>query len=127
MKGRDFGFLLLGGIVAFILSMGLLAAVRPGRDRVPEVAGQQIPKTVHRIDFSKRYDLVVRGWGSERLVYRNCRIIGVTGNGDSSGGSRSDYGWDKWIVLELEDQRLAYIPPNSIFSIEQAAPARARQ
>ena len=121
MKPRDLGFFVLGGFVAFVLAITLYVSATSRGERPPVVAGQQLPQTIHKIDFSKRYDLVIRGYAGDNLVYRNCRIVGMTGDHQLSSGSDSYQTWDRWIVLELADGRLAYVPPNNVFIIEQAA------
>ena len=121
MKARDLGFFVLGGFVAFVLAVILYVSSTSRGEQPPVIAGQQVPQTIHKIDFSKRYDLIIRGYAGENLVYRNCRIVGLTGDRQLSSGSDSYQGWDRWIVLELADGRLAYIPPSNVFSIEQTA------
>jgi hypothetical protein len=121
VKARGLGFFVLGGFVAFVLAVYLYLSSASRGERQPVVAGQQVPQTVHTIDFAKRYDLVIRGYGGEGFVYRNCRIVGFTGGRQEASGSDSYQGWNRWIVLELADGRLAYIPPSNVFSIEQTA------
>jgi hypothetical protein len=61
-------------------------------------------------------------------VYRNCRILGLTGveDGDSGSFSKSNIGprrewFDDMLVLEMSDGRLAYIPPSSVKYFEGTA------
>ncbi len=70
-------------------------------------------------------------------VYRNCRIVGFTKSREqiakqsargASSISKADFPTDSWflawLILELEDGRLAYIPPQTVKYIEQSEPAK---
>ena len=76
----------------------------------------------------------------ESTIYNYCKIVGFTGGGDDSARSRRLSGsssfsissavssasyyteyFDQWLVLELMDGRLAYIPPGAVKYIEQAS------
>jgi hypothetical protein len=106
----------------------------------PKLGGQPVPAKRYDIQFDQKYDLHCSFYGGDQTTYGNCRILGFVGareesakarqNADSSGlafssfiSSASYYTeyFDRWIVLELTDSRLAYIPPSAIKYIEQSS------
>lgn len=126
--------LFLSGAAAGALLFGN-GSSRRGDDRRPEEAEQPLLDMKLVIDFDKRYDLTCEPLGKEgkepRVIPR-CKIRGFTGTKDRPKGSYS-YGYssgeprglfDGWLVLELEDGRLAYVPPGSVRLIEESAPRR---
>ena len=136
--------ILCGGILA-VLMLSLLfyygvPRTTPAAPRPPELGGQQVPAKVYEIRFDQKYDLFCSFYREEPTIYRNCKILGFTGGGEESArsgrasgsggfafssgsGSASYYReyFDHWLVLELADGRLAYIPPNAVKYIEQAS------
>jgi hypothetical protein len=138
-------FILGGGVLGgLLLSLLFYYAVpsqtAPAGPRPPELGGQQVPAKVYEIRFDQKYDLFCSFYREEPTIYRNCRILGFTGRGEesagsgrssasvgfafsSSSGSASDSRefFDHWLVLELADGRLAYVPPSAVRYIEQAS------
>lgn len=136
-----------GGFLAVLILSLLFYVAVPSRKppvtpRPPELGGQQVPARVYEIRFDQKYDLFCSFYQEEPTIYRNCKILGFTGRGDGSAGSGRDAGvggfvlssgsgsgsssydrefFDHWLVLELPDGRMAYIPPNAVRYIEQAA------
>jgi hypothetical protein len=142
---RRGGLFLCGGILAGFLFIVLCyyvivsqpASVEP---RPPELGGQQVPAKVYEFHFDQKYDVYCSFFREEPTVYRGCKILGFTGRGEESarsgrgsgsGGFASSSGlgsysaqyFEHWLVLELADGRLAYIPPNAVKYIEVAPPA----
>jgi hypothetical protein len=141
---RRGGLILSGGILAgllfVILIYGVSSQSAPTTPRPPELGGQQVPDQIHEIRFDRRYDLFCSFYREEPTIYRNCKIIGFTGSGEESIGSGRASGsggfsvlsgsgstsyytkyFDHWLVLELADGRLAYIPSSAVKYIEEAA------
>lgn len=141
------GYFILGGsILAGLLVVALIAfaaasRTAPAAPHPPELGGQRVPARVHEIRFDREYDLYCSFYREEPTIYRGCKILGFTGSGEeesgsgrvsggggfslSSGSGSASYDreyFDHWLVLELADGRLAYIPPNAVKYIEQAAP-----
>jgi hypothetical protein len=139
------GSLILGsGVLGLLLLVvfliyGAASRTAPQAPRPPELGGQQVPAQVYEIRFDRKNDLFCSFYGEEPTTYRNCRILGFTGRGEEtsrtgrasgSGGFSSFSGsvsyateyFDHWLVLRLADGRLAYIPPNAVKYIEEAAP-----
>jgi hypothetical protein len=84
------------------------------------------------VGFSQRYDVYCVLIPDSSTVYRNCQILGTTGHDDlKKSANLSSSAWkgnweaaelfDKMLVLETEDGRLAYIPPGSVRYIEEAS------
>src|SRR5207237_1388773 len=113
-------------ITVLILSCG-----NPQKRNEPvELAGEKAPAKFYEIDFNKRYDLITQGYRGERLTYTNCKILGSTRPAEpkqSSGlSSYSEY-FEKWLVIELPDGRLAYLPADHIDMIEETSVGRNPQ
>jgi hypothetical protein len=134
-------FILVGGVLLTGLFIYAIAS-QPTRGvpRPPELGGQQVPAKAYQIRFDRKYDLFCSFYQEEPTTYRNCKILGFTGRdeeesagtGRASGSSgfvfssaSSQYReyFDHWLVLELADGRLAYIPPSAVKYIEEASPA----
>lgn len=135
---------LCGGILTGLM-LGLLLyyavpQTAPAAPRPPEVGGQQVPTRAYEIQFDQKYDIFCSFYREEPTIYRNCKVLGFIGRGEepagsgrasgsggfvfsSGSGSASSYReyFDHWLVLELSDGRLAYIPPNAVKYIEQAS------
>ncbi|MBN9518621.1 hypothetical protein J0H58_08895 [bacterium] len=120
-----------GGFVAGVVvtSMGLASRPKPAGDEPPSVGGQKAPATVREIDFDKRYDVYCSFFEKEPTVFRGSKVVGFTGpanagqevGGGSGLSSRGYYQhFDRWLVIEQADGRLAYIPPNSLRYLEAA-------
>jgi len=120
--GRTFWIFVAGLAIGFVLAAFLAAFAElfllASREPVPpKVAGQQVPPQKYQIDFSKRYNLKLAShYGS--ATYDNCLVKGFTlAKEDSSRGIGY---FAKWVVVELPDERLVYLPPGSIEVIEEA-------
>jgi hypothetical protein len=123
---------ILSFLVGLVLGAGTLAfgvstlAPRPGPPQAPTVGGQPVPSSAFAIDFTKRYDLHCSGYSSTPTIIRNCKILGFTGPGEQTRPSVSlpfvstagQY-FTAWLVLELEDGRLAYLSPHCIQFVEE--------
>lgn len=120
----------LAGFVAGVTVTILASASKPKPQEVvpPSVGGQKAPSSVREIDFEKRYDLHCVLFEKEKTVFKNCKVVGFTGpaqaghtvdGGGSSLGSRDFYQhFDRWLVVEQGDGRLAFIPPQSLRYLE---------
>lgn len=140
--------LIAGGLLAclFLLTALFFASASrraPATSRPPELAGQQVPARVYEIRFDQKCDLYCAFFRDEPTVYRNCKVLGFTGREEgstraergspSSGFAFSSGSWsgsysgrryfDHWLVVELSDGRLAYVPPTAVRYIEEASPA----
>jgi len=80
------------------------------------------------VGFSQRYDVYCVLIPDSSTVYRNCQILGTTGRDESKSTELHSLAWkghwdvdlfEKMLVLETEDGRLAYIPPGSVRYIEE--------
>lgn len=124
-------------LAATAAAVAVAAAFRPRTPeaRPPEVGGQPAPSAVRVIDFTRRYDAYCEFFRDAPTVFRGCKVVGFTGPdeptaGDRSGGSYllssgsgsgSGYRYfDRWLVLELSDGRLAYVPPSAVKYLEAA-------
>ena len=118
--------LVVGTLIAAVTALARSStALHP-----PTIAGQAAPAQVVAIDFGKRYDLhcalggSALGGGDKLTVYRRCKIIGFTAEGQS--GSAGSYGpssasyFSAWLALELPDGRRAYLPPSSLKDMEES-------
>ena len=135
------GFGILVAMTIFVV-IGQSMRSGPPNPRPPELGGQRVPEVLFDIRFDRDYDLFCSFFSDEPTVYRNCRIQGFTGSEQSSearhpsgfgvigvaSGSASGYSYrnhfDHWLVLRLEDGRLAYVPPGAVKYIEEALPKR---
>ncbi|HYH67575.1 MAG TPA: hypothetical protein VD866_22955 [Urbifossiella sp.] len=133
MNGGKMGIVAgcLGGFIAGVCFTTLGCSSRPKQPEFqpPSVGGQKAPSAVREIDFEKRYDLHCVLFDKELTVFRDCKVVGYTGpakagvvvdGGSSSGFSSRDHFqyFDRWLVIEHSDGRLAYIPPNSLRYLE---------
>ena len=132
--------ILAGGLTAACLAFIVLISrinsrSTPVPPRPPELGGQRVPATIFEIRFDRRYDLHASMDRGEPALFRDCKILGFTGEGEDAGSSRAGSGgfssgsyssreryFEHWLVLELADGRLAYIPPSAVKYIEEAAP-----
>lgn len=123
--------LVAGCFIGFIAgvcltTLGCGSKPKPQEPEPPSVGGQKAPSSVREIDFSKRYDLHCVLFEKEKTVFTNCKVVGFTGPATAgkevsgSGLSSRDYyqHFDRWLVIEQGDGRLAYIPPNSLRYLE---------
>jgi hypothetical protein len=99
-----------------------------------QLAGHSEHAELIEVGFERRYDVycvLIPEQPTESTVYRDCRILGTT---DREGVKSADYGsfsktgrwapshlFGRMLVLETADGRLAYIPPDSVRYIEEAA------
>lgn len=121
MTSRDFGFIVLGAAVGLLGFAFLNTSFYDEPARIPRVGGQEVPQKKFPLDFSRSYHLVTRESGRER-VYQNVKILGYTGSTvkDTAGEPSGGYNYfDRWLAIELPDKRRAYLPANSIASIEE--------
>ena len=118
-----------GALIAGAVAVAAVALPRPqpAKAQPPEIGGQAAPDAVREIDFVKRYDAHCSFFGDEPTVFRGCKVVGFTGRdtpgveGSSYSSSRSSHQFfDRWLVLELSDGRLAYIPPTALKYLESA-------
>ncbi|MCU0702573.1 MAG: hypothetical protein MUF18_01115 [Fimbriiglobus sp.] len=88
----------------------------------PSIAGQQAPSQVRGMDFGLRYDVHCSFGDRESTIFRGCKVVGFTGPDQLPGkfGGSSLVYFDRWLILELNDGRLAYIPPTSLKYLEVA-------
>lgn len=114
------GGVLSGFLIVTLLIIGLVYVNRPLPPQPPELGGQKVPSKIYEISFEKRYDLFCAFFKEEPTTYRNCKILGFTGQEEESAGSKGRY-FSHWLVLELSDGRRAYLAPESIKYIEEAA------
>ena len=129
MKSRDTGFLILGFVVAFLLTLLPKFLFPSEPQRAPALAGQRIPDETFKIDFAKRYnigtnDITLKGVRS----YENVRILGYTGgrdDGESGVASGSKFAhFDQWLVIELIDKRRAYLPLRNVEYLEEVSTSK---
>jgi hypothetical protein len=121
--GKSFWIFVAGGVVgafalAFLISASeIFLMLHPKAPTPPKIAGHKVPSEQYDIDFSKPYDLILDA-DHGRCRYSNCFIKGFTY--EKREGSRGYSYFDTWLVLELPDKRLVYLPPRSVDIIEQA-------
>jgi hypothetical protein len=96
--------------------LGILAGAVVGlfrKRRPPQIIGAELPVIDASIDLGKRYDLVYgagNGAGPERLT--GVRILGyLRSDRDKTTGEYMEGGW---LMVELPDQRRAYLRPRSV-------------
>jgi len=88
----------------------------------PKLAGTVIPEIGQGLDVNKRYDIVYSGGDfgsqiSERI--ENVRIIGYVGRADDESLSKQ-FMRGRWLVVEMTDQRRAYLMPHAIISLVES-------
>ena len=75
------------------------------------------------VGFKQRYDVYCVLIPDSSTVYRNCRILGMTGQDEEGKSASFSSEWkgqwdsnlfDGMLVLETEDGRRAYVPPGSV-------------
>jgi hypothetical protein len=116
---------LAGGAVGVAIGA---RSMRPHPEQVepPEIGGQSAPAVVRQIDFGKRYDVHCSFFKDEPTVFRGCKVVGFTGRDVPGTEERSSFSssssriFDRWLVLELSDGRLAYVPPTALKYLESA-------
>ena len=126
-SGNSFPALLGGATIGFFAGMILVAYLsaraRRARAEGPKLAGSAIPELGQGLDLSKRYDITYSGeWGSnfvERLD--DVRIAGYVGRDNDEMGSKV-YMRGRWLVVEFNDGRRAYLMPSSLVALREAAP-----
>lgn len=96
---------------------------KPDPMRPPKVGGTRAPATIRTIDFTKPHDFHFRiGYDKgEPTIFKRCLLIGfTTPMGDDSGDNRfEEFTHNRWIVLQHEDGRLAYVPRDGLVYIEE--------
>lgn len=125
----SFGFLIMLFIGLLIYELAP-RTIRPS-PKPPELGGQQVPAKRFEIRFDQKYDVFCAFDSNDQMTFRDCKILGFTGGDQDefqgsglSGSKWSSYAprhFDQWLVLELADARLAYIPPNAVRYIEEAS------
>jgi hypothetical protein len=137
------GGILTGLFIGVVFMSAIASQTRQAAPPPPKLGGQQVPAKRYQIQFEQKYDLYCSFYGGDQTTYRNCRILGFIGPVEDSAKARQDAGssglglssvisspsyyteyFDRWLVLELEDGRLAYIPPTAIKYIEQSSSKR---
>jgi hypothetical protein len=125
MKVRKDFWLFIGGIViGIIIGCYFFAFVRfflflaPRKPSPPKIAGVKVPSKTYEIDFSKRYNLTLDSQHGS-VTFTNCLIKGFTQGKQESSPSRYDY-FDTWLVVELSDGRIIYLPPHNVVMIEES-------
>lgn len=119
-------YLILGAVLAVAaIPICFFVLRRPPEVQPPEIGGQQTPASVREIDFTQRYDVHCSFNDKEPTVFRGCKVVGFTGpdaptGGGLSGSLSARQYFARWLVLELSDGRLAYIPPASLKYLETA-------
>lgn len=124
MKSRDFALLILGAVIGLVSFGVLRGCVFSGPEKMPTLAGRELPNANYVIDFAGRYNVICNDYKGAH-TYENVKILGYTGKAvrESSGSLSSGYGFaERWLVVELPDKRQAYFSPSSISSLEQASP-----
>ena len=92
-----------------------------------ETAGRPKFNRLMSVPLHRQYDLYCALFPETTTVYRNCRILGLTGVKDDDSGSFSKRigtpreWFDGMLVLEMSDGRLAYVPPGSVKYFEESA------
>ncbi|MBN1392880.1 MAG: hypothetical protein JW947_08775 [Sedimentisphaerales bacterium] len=125
MKNKKDLWLLIGGIVIgaiigfyFFVFARFLLFFTPRKPSPPKIAGVKVPSKTYEIDFSKRYNLTLDSQHSS-VTFTNCLIKGFTQGKPQSSPSRYDY-FDTWLVVELSDGRVIYLPPRNVVMIEES-------
>lgn len=126
MKIKKDLWLLIGGIIiGIVIGFYLFVFVRfilfmvPKEPSPPKIAGVKVPSKTYEIDFSKRYDLTLDSQHNS-VTFTNCLIKGFTqGKTEPSSKSRYEY-FDTWLVVELSDGRIIYLPPHNVVIIEES-------
>lgn len=118
------GLLFFVGLIAGLLGGAAVWRRRqPPAPTVPTIAGQPADRLV-TIDLGKRYDFIVRSREGERVVFRRCKIRGLTGEAVLEEGGWSKvplYGWMRhWLVIEYEDGRVVYLPTDLVLYLEES-------
>jgi hypothetical protein len=125
MKTRKDLWLLLGGIIIgaiigfyIFVFFRFLLFLSPRKPSPPKIAGVKVPSKTYEIDFSKRYNLTLDSQHSS-VTFTNCLIKGFTQGKTELSSSRYDY-FDTWLVVELSDGRIIYLPPHNVIMIEES-------
>lgn len=120
--GKSFWIFVIGCIVGGAIGVSFAAFIEIALHAIkepppPRIAGQQVPAQTYQIDFSKRYNLILESQ-RDSAKYTNCLIKGFT---TKKNVSMRGYGYfDRWLVVELADGRLVYLPNHRIEVIEEA-------
>jgi hypothetical protein len=111
--------LIVGGTIAFWSLLGLQFFIKEATPSAPRIAGIKVPEKTYEIDFSKRYNLTL-DLRSGPNTYSDCLIKGFTKSQPESF-SRYEY-FNAWLVVELPDGRIVYLPPHDVTMIEESKP-----
>lgn len=116
------GWFFLASIAAGVLGgLAIMIARQFVRSRPPQIVGAELPILDSGIDLAKRYDLVYaagHGTGQEKMT--GVRILGyLRSDRDQTTG---DYMDSRWLVIELEDGRRAYLRPRSVLWLLETIP-----
>ena len=115
---------LIGAIVGSMVTAIVVGSVlgEPRVPKAPALAGQTVATDRLAIDFSKRYDLLVRPEERSPVeTLESCMILGVTGRDKDC--SSSDYSYPcyvAWLALELPDGRKRYVPKDTVLAFEES-------
>ncbi len=108
-------------LILFIVVL-VLSGCATERTFMPQVAGQDVPRSNFTIDFEKRYNIVCSQYQGSSRIYENVKIIGYTGTEvkESSGSLSKGYmHFNQWLVVERVDGRKVYLPMSSISVLEE--------
>jgi hypothetical protein len=119
------GYIVLG-FFGFFMSVAAIALVVSFFQKKipPKLAGTFIPELEEGIDIQKRYDIVYSGgdYGSQvKEKLEGVRIIGYVGKDDDETVGKM-YLRSRWLVVDFEDGRKAYLMPHAIISLQEARP-----
>lgn len=92
------------------------------RRHQPKLAGTIIPEIGQGLDVNKRFDIAYSSgdFGSQTIErIQNVRIVGYVGHADDESVSKQ-FMRGRWLVVELSDQRRAYLMPHSIISLVES-------
>jgi hypothetical protein len=117
-------FFLISVAFSALLSLAFAIARLVRGARPPQIIGAELPIIDARIDLNKRYDIVYgAGGGASAEKLTGVRILGyLRSDRDRTTGEYMDGGW---LVVELADERRAYLRPRSVLWLLEAASPEA--
>lgn len=124
-NGGSFPAFLGGATIGFFAGMIVVAyfsaKARRARSKGPKLAGSTIPELGEGLDLSKRYDITYSGdWSSNFVEHLNdVKIVGYVGSDNDE--TTKMYMRGRWLVVEFNDGRRAYLMPSSIVALRQSA------
>jgi hypothetical protein len=109
--------LVVGGSIGFYCFLCIEFFLKEAKPSAPRIAGIKVPEKMYEIDFSKRYNLTL-DLRSGLNTYSDCLIKGFT-KSKTESFSRYEY-FNAWLVVELPDGRIVYLPPRDVTMIEES-------